>query len=433
MGQSVFENEMDFEAYLSEQTLKIHSLKDRISYKEVTQKMLLALYQYFDREYQGLEQRVFDECQQDTNGYAIYVGISTRETYDVTDHFLYPIDPEDLKEVSYDATEIKASLQAGVPFPLYRIFLQLDYHTIQDIVEKDKPYYGKIKTDLGDYTAVFRLHHSKHYIKKIEQIYHTFLYNHLPWNTVCIAYLTKLFDVFIESAADLPDNAKVETIQVDFDDYENAIIYDCVPLWNISEIKEKSSTYPDPCIDSINYQHCIFAQKLTPGCQYLVANNDVPLLEIKRSKEGDVLITCTKSVPWPWKLYQISPYQGTRHEPYIPLGNTTRETFGSDLANIYRQSIKTKAEMRRIIKAYGYEDYVHFKDAQVKNKPSVCQQSYNMDYFLEDDFRTENERFYLELIFTVKQKDYLTTDIISFLVTQIQRLFPEYICIGICE
>ena len=50
MGQSVFENDMDFEAYLSEQTLKIHSLKDRISYKEVTQKMLLALYQYFDRE-----------------------------------------------------------------------------------------------------------------------------------------------------------------------------------------------------------------------------------------------------------------------------------------------------------------------------------------------------------------------------------------------
>ena len=34
---------------------------------------------------------------------------------------------------------------------------------------------------------------------------------------------------------------------------------------------------------------------------------------------------------------------------------------------------------------------------------------------------------------TVKQKNYLTADIISFLVTQIQRLFPEYICIGICE
>ena len=433
MGQSVFESDMDFEAYLSEQALKIQNLEARASYKEVTQKMILALYHYFDREYQSLEQRVFDECHQDANGYAIYIGIATKQTYDVTDHFLHPIDPGDLNEISYDTAEIKASLQAGVPYPLYRIFLQLDYHSIQEIIQKSKSYYGKIKTNLGDYTAVFSLRQSKHYIKRIEQIYHAFVSNHLSWNTVCTAYLTKLFDVFIESSADLPDNVQIETIQVDFDEYESVIVYNCVPLWNISEIKEKSSTYPDPCIDSINYQHRIFAQKLTSGCQYLVANHDVPLLEIKRNKEGDVLITCTKSIPWPWELYQISPYQGKRHDAYMPLGNTTQETFGGDLANIYRQSIKTKAEMRRIINAYGYENYVRFKDAQVKAKPSAYQQSYNMDYFLEDDFRTENDRLYLEITFTVNQKNYLTADIISFLVTQIQRLFPEYICIGICE
>ena len=211
MGQSVFESDMDFEAYLSEQALKIQNLEARASYKEVTQKMILALYHYFDREYQSLEQRVFDECHQDANGYAIYIGIATKQTYDVTDHFLHPIDPGDLNEISYDTAEIKASLQAGVPYPLYRIFLQLDYHSIQEIIQKSKSYYGKIKTNLGDYTAVFSLRQSKYYIKRIEQIYHAFVSNHLSWNTVCTAYLTKLFDVFIESSADLPDNVQIVT------------------------------------------------------------------------------------------------------------------------------------------------------------------------------------------------------------------------------
>ena len=41
MGQSVFESDMDFEAYLSEQALKIQNLEARASYKEVTQKMIL--------------------------------------------------------------------------------------------------------------------------------------------------------------------------------------------------------------------------------------------------------------------------------------------------------------------------------------------------------------------------------------------------------
>ena len=155
MGQSVFESDMDFEAYLSEQALKIQNLEARASYKEVTQKMILALYHYFDREYQSLEQRVFDECHQDANGYAIYIGIATKQTYDVTDHFLHPIDPGDLNEISYDTAEIKASLQAGVPYPLYRIFLQLDYHSIQEILQTTTSYTGTSQTTPGDYTAVY--------------------------------------------------------------------------------------------------------------------------------------------------------------------------------------------------------------------------------------------------------------------------------------
>lgn len=433
MGQSIFENDMDFETYLSKQSLKIHSLDERAAYKEVTQKMILELYHYFNQEYQDLEQRVFDECRQDSNGYAIYIGITTKQNYDATDSFLHPIDPDDIKESTYDTGEIKASLRSGISYPLYRIFLQMDYHNLHEIIQKDKHYYGKIKTDIGDYTAVFSIHPNKHYIKKIEQLYEVFVSNHISWNTVCIAYLTKLFDVFLESASDLPDKAQIETVQIDFNEYSNAIVYDCIPLWNISEIKEKSSTYPDPCMDSINYQHRIFAQRLTPGCQYLVANHDTTLLEVKRSKEGDVLITCTNSIPWPWVLYQFSPYQDQRLDFYPPLGNLMQETFSGDLANIYRKSIKTKAEMRHIISSYGYNEYVDFKNAQVKSDPSARRQSYNMDYFMEDDFRTENNRLYLELLFTVKKKNYLTADIISFLVTQIQRLFPEYICIGVCE
>lgn len=57
-----------------------------------------------------------------------------------------------------------------------------------------------------------------------------------------------------------------------------------------------------------------------------------------------------------------------------------------------------------------------------------------MDDFIVDEFRTKSNRDVLLLHFgAIDPENYLNTDIMSFLVTQAQKLFPEYECRGMLE
>ena len=57
--------------------------------------------------------------------------------------------------------------------------------------------------------------------------------------------------------------------------------------------------------------------------------------------------------------------------------------------------------------------------------------SYNMDSFLADELRTGTAGQPLVIRFTAMDPShYLNEDIMSFLVTQVQRIFPDYHCVG---
>ena len=53
-----------------------------------------------------------------------------------------------------------------------------------------------------------------------------------------------------------------------------------------------------------------------------------------------------------------------------------------------------------------------------------------MDDFIKDEIRIGTSQQTMILYFKQRKQDYLNEDIMSFLVTQIQKLFPEYYCVG---
>ena len=100
---------------------------------------------------------------------------------------------------------------------------------------------------------------------------------------------------------------------------------------------------------------------------------------------------------------------------------------------MFRKSIKTKAEMGRLIEAFDYEKYLTFCDFKLCSEiPTICRDAnYNMDSFLTDELRTGDAGRILVVQFTAKDPaEYLNEDIMSFLVTQVQRIFPDYHCVG---
>ena len=100
---------------------------------------------------------------------------------------------------------------------------------------------------------------------------------------------------------------------------------------------------------------------------------------------------------------------------------------------MYRRSIKTKAEMARLIESFPYGEYVHFMGMEIGEElPKGWESSnYNMDGFIQDEIRIGHSKLVLTLFFApVDRENYLNEDIMSFLVTQVQKLFPEYMCVG---
>ena len=72
-----------------------------------------------------------------------------------------------------------------------------------------------------------------------------------------------------------------------------------------------------------------------------------------------------------------------------------------------------------------------FQNIELEPSTDVYSQTYPMDDFILDELRTEKAGMAMTLTFSSPQPDhFLTMDIMSFLVSQVQSLFPEYICQG---
>ncbi|MBO5145206.1 MAG: hypothetical protein J6C19_06675 [Lachnospiraceae bacterium] len=425
--------DFDMKEYIRKRMLEITEPKDRELFKKTVGDILSAIYDYNRQAYEELEQRVLDECSPEQYRYAVYISMTDRQHYDETDHFLYPMRPEDTKEVKISCQDINDALAEEKQLKLYTVFIKGTATQVCRILRQEgRLFHGTIKTAKREYRASFLLKRNTDYMQMIEELYAVFGVNFQPWSTVCAAYLSKLADVYLCTAEKIRDNEEISRIQIDFEEYSGQIRYGMIPLWNLRPMTEKTSTYPNPCADKTNYEHQFFAQRLKPDCGYLVRDTEAEITNIRRIK-GDLYITCPIERPCEWHLYEVHQGTGREKYQYPVLSNQYKESFSGSITEMFRRSIKTKAEMARLIEAFDYGDYLTFCGFELDTKISQeCRDAnYNMDSFLTDELRTGDSGQTLVIQFTAKDPaNYLNEDIMSFLVTQVQRIFPDYQCIG---
>lgn len=426
-------NDFELAEYIKKRILEIRELEDRSLFRQVVEEALLKVHEYNRRAYQELEERVLEECRSPKNRYAISLTLTNPAHYDATDSFLYPMCPEDLQIMELSCGEIQKQLNNKEDVRLYSIFVKAGASRVQKLCrQKERRFNGIIKTKHREYRAAFCLRRKDKYLKQIEKLYSIFLASGQPWTTVCTAYLHKLFEVCLVECEEMKGEEEILEIIPDFEEYGDVVEYDVIPLWNLHWIKEKSSTYPEPCVDKINYEHQIFAQRLNPKCEYLIQNPDVEITGIRR-RQGDLLITCPEEKPWEWQMYEIHPDQGKGHYFYPVLSNQRKDSFSVNLADMYRMSIKTRGEMARVMEAFPYREYLQFHDFILCDTlpEELLSINYNMDDFLVDELRINRPGQPMIIEFKAKDKsNYLNEDIMSFLVTQVQKILPEFICAG---
>ena len=425
--------DFDMKQYIEKRMLEIENLDDRRLFKKAVGEILMSVYDYNQKSYENLEHRILNECSPSQNRYAVYTGLTDIQHFDATDTFMHPMCPVDVKKTEISYQDIQKALEKKECLKLYTVFLQGSASQIYELLsQKERRFRGIIKTEKREYQAEFYVKQNTEYMDMIEKLYYVFGANYQPWLTVCCAYLKKMLDVYLCSAERLRGKEEISEIKVDFEEYSRLIHYNMVPLWNLRPLTEKTSTYPAPSIDKINYEHQIFSQRLDSQCEYLIRNTDIEITNIRRLN-GDLYITCPMDQPCEWRMYQVDRMTGKENYRYPVLSNQFKDSFSGSITEMFRKSIKTRGEMGRLIESFDYGEYVTFMDFHIyKSVPRECiSANYNMDAFIEDEIRSEGIRQVMVIDFSVREPEhYLNEDIMSFLVTQVQKIFPEYHCYG---
>lgn len=427
-------NEFDMNEYVRKRMLEITNLNDRKIFKDVVGDLLVRIYEYSSESYQELEKRILNEYSSKQSDYAVYISLTDMAHYDATDTFMYPMLPRDTKKTAIPLKNITKAIKNNEETRLYTVFYEANAPIVYQIVQENKTFKGVLKTDKREYHASFRIERNTEYMDMIKELYYIFGANYQPWFTVCEAYLTKMLDVYLCSAEPIKNGEEIVDIQVDFEECATRIKYNMIPLWNIQPLKEKTSTYPTPSIDKANYEHQIFSHRLKGECEYLIRNTDVEITNIRRLN-GDLYITCPVEKSYEWRLYQVNKKHEAEQYLYPVLSNQYKKSFAASITEMFRKSIKTKGELARLIESFDYQDYVIFQNVhsmKFEDVPAHCKASnYNMDGFIQDEIRIGDSRQALVIDFVaVDPADFLNEDIMSFLVTQVQKIFPEYQCIG---
>lgn len=411
----------------------INNLEERVVFKELMENVFLSLYEVNEQMYQELEQRVMDDLAYDMNHYLIKTGLVEKSYLDRSHHMMFPMDDADLENRSYHVPDIIDALETGGQYLLMRVLLQSDYLELKKLWSQKPKFKGTLETeDHESHDFTVELQPDYGYLENISHLYQLFSRNGIPWQTINAPYLYKMGKVVL---TDLPEtlnaHAKIKKIQIDFEHQSPYIRYDLVPIWNIEKIELDTVGFPMPCGDHKNYEHILSVHNYGEEHAYLV-DEDIGIQSI-RQRKNKLYITSSMNDTRKWNICLIRNMKDRRTDNYTyPLMQNLRsETFTEKYQRKWNEPIKTKAELARFIRGFGLNEYLEYQGCIIADQLEGSSETYGMNAFIEDEIRDSKNAKKLILQFNAKEyKPWLSRDIASFIVSEVQRLYPEYDCRG---
>ncbi len=421
---------------IREEIHSISSLEQRVILKDLMEGVFLSLFETNERMYKQLEERVMNDLSYDVNQYLIKTGLVERKFLDPTHHFMTVMHEQDLVKGDVTIKEIRKVIAETGKCLLGTVFLKCDYRDIRTILNNRNRLSGTIQAG-QNYKVTITLGQNSSYLDQIEQLYHLFVKNGIPWQTVNCPYLFKLVDVY---ATDIPgdcdDKAVLESFNVNLGGYTSSICYDMVPIWNVWHLRLGSIGFPVACKDHKNYEHEISIAEYGDEYVYLV-DSKKGIHSIRRNEQKIFLIS-PEEKSREWDIYSIRTGSEGRTAKYTypVMENMRLDGFAERYQRKAGIVVKTKMELERYIRGFGLDDYLQYQECKVIENPDTPLETYSMNFFLKDEIREDKRNKRLLLIFrpdNVTPYLWLLRDLMSFIVSEVQELYPEYECVGELE
>lgn len=433
MGQT--DNMEMMKEMIQDEIQSIDVLRERTAFKELMEGVFLGLYETNLQMYGKLERRIEDELGYDQSRYRVRTGVIEREYFDESHHFLSPIEEKDLEEKHYDMKEIVEVVRQGGEFPLMKVMLCCDHLELQELWESEPIFKGTISTEApeAEWEIEVKLRKNMAYLEKIKYLYHLFIKNGVPWQTVNAPYLYKMADVVVTRLPEeLSGSEKIRQVTIQFGEYSRIVRKELIPVWNIQKLTLDGIGFPTPCGDHISYEHNIPIYEYGPEHAYL-AEDSQKIQSVTQTRDQLRIISETGEAK-KWNVYMVRSSKNHRIDRYTyPLMQNGRaESFAEKYQRKWNQNIRTRTELAHFIRGFGLEEYVCYQDCGIMEQFSDRMETYSMNPFIEDEVRVSSAQMKLVLYFRKgKKESWLQRDVLSFLTSEVQRIYPEYECGGV--
>lgn len=430
----IFEPVFNFEEYIEKRLRDISDLNERKLAKTVLIDCLLKGIEQSEQNYKKLEDRIYHEVENEEKKYAVYMTAIKRDDYDEIDPCFFPVCPEDLQKPSIDMLALCEALETKKSYPLFSAYLEEERSVCQKLEREKRIFQGKLFTNQDEYLVEFQLQKNPKYNQVIENLYHLFLDNGVPWTTINCGYLDKFFLIELVRSEKIPSqDEKFQSIQIEFEELGQSVQYDTLPVWNIETILYNSADFVMPCVNSIHFEHEFPIRSYGLENGFLIESKD-EIVEIRR-EEGKICIITPVETFDKWKAYKV-----VSKIEKMPLGynnellhNVKKDSFTKRYIDKLGVQLQTRAEITRRIHEFNMEKYVRFLGVELVNGAGPEGQILGeMNWFIQDELLDQEGKKTLLLKFQAQEsKSYFTEDTINFLISELQRHFGEYRCSGI--
>lgn len=416
---------MDEILKISDEGLKKISQEERDVFRKISSETLNKLSEELQNRIGDFEKRILATEVKTKRKVEIVTLLVSRENYYLYEDKFSPILKEE--ENNNKLSECTDFLESK------NIFLDIPYEE----VEKYNNYkiMGVIKTAKKEYAAVFRLENlDKNYEKEIKKLHDVLCINNVKYVTCNIPYSKRAFKIVLdeipeELKGDLSE-IKVTDVTLDKGTLEKNWIEDSILVWNIKENEIITKGEVRPTENKIHIEHTVFFEK--PENMYLCPEEENEIYYITSIMNGIQIISSgAKEVKWKFFNIPKIDIRTLKKNGRAIFSNKTKDNF----INIYKEECSTRirnlGELKRIINSFIDVDeeleLVEIKILKNYTQKKIC---YKLNSFIEDEFSLKGKVSYLCLYFNSKKKSNFQIDILSFIVSEIQFLFPEYECVG---
>ena len=419
---------------LNKRINNIQSLEERKLFRDIVSEVFCELADYQERQVAEIKRSFYNEMTLDHNRPVIHGTIISRYEYDETDNFMYPMTVKDLEQVMPTGEEICKTISSGKTYMLGKTFLKCDHNALERLVTSGRNFKGKIYTTDGVKDITVKLAKYRGYDEIINHLYSVFIKNSMEWTPVCFPYINKFVAFMIENVQGITKDTIIERIEVDLEEFTEYREDNVFPVWNLEYTNVQSVNFPIPVYDNVMNEHRFDVYDLPSYCyipDFAYEYNGY----VKRKEESiSIIIPEVEISSWP--MYKLHPAVSDRkyiynHQIY---SNGSAENFNNGCLNVRQKAIRTKGELLRLMSSYKVSEMFRINDCQVfEDGYDENVSTYSINHDICDELRTsEGLKKTLVIYYENKyEEDYLTSDIVSFLIANVQQYIPDMRCVGV--